>query len=70
MSAGGWLTREQALLIARQLGALVGAGFKSCHVQGTGTGGRIKITLFIVPLASKAIPEPDAFIFGPEDLSG
>jgi hypothetical protein len=65
----GWLSREDAARLAGLLMTAIGPRFKSCHVQGMGTGGRIKLTAFLTPLASKDIPEPEPFIFTPRDLA-
>lgn len=65
----GWLTREDAQRIARANIEACPGRVKACHVQGTGAGGRVKVTVFVTPLASKDIPEPETFIFAPEDLA-
>ncbi len=66
----GWLDREFALALARAVKFMAAPRLpiKAVHVQGMGTGGRIKITVFLKSLGSKDIPEPETFIFTTEDL--
>jgi len=67
MPNSGWLSRDLALAIAHDLMRHL-PHVKSIHVQGMGTGGRLKISVFLKPLGSKDIPEPEAYIFGVDDL--
>ena len=58
---------------AQQLARLVSAAFlrtdlKAIHVSQTSTGGRVRIDCYMVPRASKDIPDPETFIFNAEEL--
>jgi hypothetical protein len=66
----GWLDRTLALAIARAVKFVAEPKLpvKAVHVQGLGTGGRVKITLFLKPLGSREIPEPEPYVFGSEEL--
>ena len=41
---------------------------KAIHVSQTGTGGRVRIDCFLVPLASKDLQDPEPNIFLAEEL--
>lgn len=64
----GRVSRAEALAIAHVMMERFGPDFKSVHVQPMGTGGKLKMTVFLRPSVSKDIPEPEAFIFGVDDL--
>ena len=58
---------------AKRLANLVSEGFlpgslKAVHVSQTSTGGRVRIDCYMVPRASKDIPDPETFIFLAEEL--
>ena len=58
---------------AKRLACLVSGVFdrgdlKAVHVSQTSTGGRVRIDCYMVPRASKDIPDPETFIFNAEEL--
>ena len=63
------MTQADAVTIAREIGRVLGPRFKSALFNPTRHDAALKILVYMTPLVSKEVPEPESYVVTAEDLA-